>query len=78
MSQTAKPDITATGNTRANNDVGHITKRPAGNPRAAIGAGPFDSALTEDRPLQDEWEWRMQSREGAIRFRTGPDDPRLA
>jgi hypothetical protein len=73
--QRAQPNESAFGaQTRRNNDLGVLGVQPQGNPRAGLGADVTVTRL----PLPTDWEWHMQSREGNIRFRTGPDDPRIA
>jgi hypothetical protein len=72
--QTAKPNLAAVNVTRANNDV----NVPMVSPPLA-GRGPGSQGVPVNKfPDPNDWEWRMQSREGSIRFRRGPDDPRVA
>jgi hypothetical protein len=77
--QTANPNPAALSTTRNEEQQNHLPAvLPRGNPRVGPGFTIGDTALTERVPIQEDWEWHMQSREGSIRYRTGPDDPRVA
>jgi hypothetical protein len=75
--QKAQPDPNVfDAQTRAFNDSRVLDKLPGKGlpPGTTVG----DTSLMEMNPLPTDWEWHMQSREGSIRFRIGPDDPRMA
>jgi hypothetical protein len=77
--QRAHPEEAALSTTRTEEQQYRLRhKQPGGNTRAGTGTPAMDTSLTEMHPLHEDWEWHMQSREGQIRFRTGPDDPRVA